>query len=357
MPKPIDAALLLAGYRDATGDEDVERLLVTILEEVARPIVRRVVASALTRDAARLRDAEDIVADTLMDLVRRLRDLREEGAMPIHDLRAYVATCAHNRCHEASRERYPARNRLRNQLQYLCGHHPALAVWRSTNGAIVCGLHEWQGRETATDAVAERVRLAARSDPGAENRTQLIALVPAVLSAAGAPLELNVLVTTVARLINLEQQPEKMALSGAEAATELTTDDVLILRTSLRVLWDDVRRLAPNQRTALLLNLRDSAGNECISLLPLTRTATMADIAVTLEMPLETLAALWNDLPLSDIRIAELLNLTARQVIKLRRLARERLRRFETNRRNQNLGRELRSALTDLTLIPRGRNR
>jgi DNA-directed RNA polymerase specialized sigma24 family protein len=320
-------------------------------------VVTRIVASALARDAAGTSDAEDVVSDTIADLLRRLRDLRGGAGTPIHDLRGYIAICAYNRCHERLRERYPARNRLRNQLHYLCGHHPKLAVWRSAHGAIVCGLPEWQEREPVPLPAAERVRLAARSDPSAENRAQLVTLVPEVLRESGGPLELDVLVSTVARLIGLVSQRADVDLASVEAVTELAVDETLTLRASVQELWNDVRRLAVRQRVALLLGLRDTGGNECLSLLPLTRTATLAEIASALEMPLETLAALWNDLPLSDVRIGGLLQATPRQVIKLRRLARERLQRMQKNRDDRNLRPELDSSLADLALVPRIRNR
>jgi len=353
----IETDVLLRQYLDATGEQEVERLLVAIVEGVARPVVQRVVLSALARDAAGAGDAEDVIGDTISDLLRRLRDLREGSAAPIHDLRGYIATCAYNRCHERLRERHPVRNRLRNQLHYLCGHHAALAVWRSGHGAIVCGLAEWQDCAPAPQMAADGVRVAARSDPTAENRAQLVKLVPEVLRAAGGPLELDVLVSTVARLIDLEPQRAEVDLASVEPVTELAADDVMALRTTVRELWDDVRRLAAKQRVALLLNLRDANGNDCLSLLPLTRTATMAEIAAALEMPAETLAALWNDLPLSDARIGEILGATARQVIKLRRLARERLHRMEKTRDTQNLAPGLDSSLTDLALVPRTRRK
>lgn len=349
--------VLLLQYLDATADEDVERLLIRIIEGTARPVVMRIVASAIARDGAAACDAEDVVADTIADLLRRLRDLRGGEAAPIHDLRGYIATCAYNRCHERLRDRYPARNRLRNQLHYLCGHHPRLAVWSAADGTIVCGLAERRGREPLPDHAADGVYVPARSDPSAENRAQLVALVPEVLRAARGPLALDALVAAVARLIHLAPQRVEVSLAACEPTTELAVDDVLTMRTSVRELWNDVRRLVVRQRIALLLNLRDPNGNECLSLLPLTRTATMAEIAAALEMPPETLATLWNDLPLSDARIAELLQATGRQVIKLRRLARERLRRMQKSREEGNLPADFDSSLTDLALVPRFRNR
>lgn len=330
------ADVLLRAYLAAPDEAEADRQLARILNDAARPLVQRVVSSVY-RDFAAQSDAEDVVADTLTDLLRRLRDARRDPSHAIHDLRGYIATCAYNRCHERLRERYPARNRLRNQLQYLCGHDARLALWRSAQDVLVCGLGEWNGREPLPAERAERVRLAARSDPAAENRTQIAKLVFAVFREAGGPLDLDTLVATIARLIHLEQQRVEVPLASL-AHHEPAADSVLELRASLQALWRDVQQLAPRQRAALLLNLRDAHGRECLSLLPLTRTATIAQIAAAVEMPAERFAALWNDLPLSDAAIAELLGMTPRQIIKLRRLARERLRRMEKNRRDQNVG-------------------
>ncbi|HYH07975.1 MAG TPA: hypothetical protein VEK11_13030 [Thermoanaerobaculia bacterium] len=337
---------LLRAYLQALTEEEADRQLARLLQDVARPVVRRIVES-IARD-----EAEDLLSDTLVDLLRRLRDLRGSGAPPIRDLRGYIATCAYNSCHERMRERYPARARLRNQLQYLCGHHAKLTTWRNANGAVVCGLRDWEGREAVAEA---NVSVPARSDPTAENRAQLITLVPAILRSVGAPLLLDTLVETVARLIHLEMQRADVPLTN-ELASETPADTAFELRVSLRQLWEDVRQLAPKQRAALLLNLRDAHGRECLSLLPLTRTATLPEIAAAVEMPVEQFEALWKELPLSDAAIGELLHASPRQVIKMRRLARERLRRMEKNREQRNVEEKLDSSRkASLVLLTRNR--
>jgi DNA-directed RNA polymerase specialized sigma24 family protein len=336
---------LLQAFLQAPSEEEADRQLARLLDEVAKPVVRRIVES-LARE-----DAEDLLGDTILDLLRRLRELRAQLAPPIRDLRGYIATCAYNACHERMRERYPARARLRNQVQYLCGHHAKLAVWRNANGAIVCGLTEWEGRDPIAEA---NVSLPARSDPAAENRAQLLTLVPAIFKAAGAPLALDTLVDTIARLIHLELQRVDAPLSN-EITSETAADTALELRVSLRQLWEDVQQLAPKQRAALLLNLRDVHGRECLSLLPLTRTATIPEIAKAVEMPLERFQALWKNLPLSDVAIGELLDASGRQVIKMRRLARERLRRMEKSRGQRNTSAELDSSRADMVLVTRNR--
>jgi RNA polymerase sigma factor (sigma-70 family) len=343
---------LLEQYLAVRTDVEADRRLEEILQEVALPVIRRIVSSAVRHSSA-IPDAEDIVADTLMDLLRWLRELRGEAAHPIHDLRRYIVSCAYNRCHERLRERFPERTRLRNQLRYLCGHHGELAIWRNAQGELVCGFREWSGRQAANGNCLEEVRLAARSDPAAENRVQVTALALALLHEADAPVTLDALVAAIARLIGLA--PGKRAevpLAGLQAA-ETAPDAALQARTSLRELWDDVRQLARNQRIALLLNLRDLHGRESLSLFPLTRTATIAEIAEAVGMAPERFAVLWNELPLSDAAIAELLEMTPRQVIKLRRLARERLRRMKKSRTDRNVARDLDSSPKGVTIAGR----
>ncbi|HEX6097283.1 MAG TPA: hypothetical protein VF432_13220 [Thermoanaerobaculia bacterium] len=325
-----DAQQQLEAYLSAASEGDADRHLGAILDEIAKPIVRRIVASVF-RAPANLSDADDLVSDTLTELLRRLRELRTDPSHPIHDLGGYIVTSAYNRCHERLRERSPARNRLRNQLQYLCGHDPRLARWRTADGVLVCGLREWDGRPAADDARAEQLSLPARSDPTAENRAQITALLFEVFRAVGAPLALEALANTIGRLIGLEQRRIEVPLA-AVAGGGVAADEALEVRLSLRELWQDVRQLAPNQRAALLLNLRDVQGRECLSLLPLTRAATVEEIAEAVGIPFERFAVLWNDLPLTDAAIAALLGATPRQVIKWRRLARERLRRIADKR-------------------------
>ena len=319
----------LRQYLAADGEE-AERQLGAMLEGFARPLVERVVATA-----ERNGDSEDIVADTMLDLVRRLRDLRADGRAPIQDFRRYVVTCAYNRCHERLRERYPGRNRLRNQIRYLCNHDRELASWRNGDGALVCGFREWIGRAVDAAVRLEDARAIVQRDPGAQNRAQIAALVPVLLRHAGAPVTVDALASAIARLIGLDQQREVL-LSDLHPSRDTRADEVLVLRTSLQHLWDDVRRLALPQRIALLLNLRDTHGRECLTLLPLTRTASIAEIAAATNIDPNTFAELWNRLPLGDIEIAAFLGVTPRQVIKLRRLARERLRRMARSRSDWN---------------------
>jgi DNA-directed RNA polymerase specialized sigma24 family protein len=322
---------LLRQFLAATTDPEVEDYLTHILDPFAKPIIRGIVASTL-RDVATRDDVEDIVSETVVHLLRRLRDLKSNSSEPIEDLRGYIATCAHNRCHERLRDRYPARNRLRNQLRYLINHDPELAMWRSRDGRLICGYRRWTGQEAVSGDAIEELRIAARSDPGAENRAQIAALVLNVFKHVRAPVDLDNLVKAIARLIGLEESRHMGLVGASQLSSPTAVDCRLELQLSLRQLWEDIQQLALRQRKALLLNLRDRRGGEVLSLLPRTRTATIAEIARAVEMPLMEFATLWRDLPLSDAAIAALLGATPQQVIKLRRLARERLHRISKRR-------------------------
>ena len=96
-------------------------------------------------------------------------------------------------------------------------------------------------------------------------------------------------------------------------------------RAFLVFVWNEIRELPVNQRRALLLNLRDDQHRGMIGLLPLVGLASADEIADVLEWPREAFAAVWNDLPRDDEWIAAELGVTRRQVINLRKCARERL--------------------------------
>jgi len=86
-----------------------------------------------------------------------------------------------------------------------------------------------------------------------------------------------------------------------------------------------MEQLPRNQRAALLLNLKETSGFGCITLFPATGIASVRQLAAAVEMTPESFAELWNDLPLEDAKIAELLGLTRQQVINARKSGRERL--------------------------------
>ncbi len=92
-------------------------------------------------------------------------------------------------------------------------------------------------------------------------------------------------------------------------------------------LWREIGKLPLRHRSALLLNLRDQNGDAMIIMFPLTRVATISQIADILEFSADEFARIWSELPWDDLTIAEYLGLTRQQVINLRQSARMTLRR------------------------------
>ena len=294
-----EADKLLAQYVESPDEGVLER----IIEEFARPIITRIVRSALRGPLAR-QEGDDAISDTLLGLLKRLYDLRADPASnAIADLRGYVATAAYHACYERLRQIAPGRYRLRNRVQYLVGHDPEF-VLKTTAGRTRCTYRGAAGpMQPLKKAVVDAIR------------------------DAGGSIDVEDLVETVAREKGMDDTFEVPLETIDVHAVTTTPETIVEYRLTLRKLWDELRLLAPKQRAALLLNLRDSDGRDVITLFPLTGIASVERIAEVLEMRVEELERIWNDLPLDDQSIGKLLGATRPQVIKLRRLARERLRR------------------------------
>jgi RNA polymerase sigma factor (sigma-70 family) len=137
-------------------------------------------------------------------------------------------------------------------------------------------------------------------------------------------------------------QPERQRLSPEQVSPAEQVDETasvessLVYRSALLAVWREIDLLPPRQRIALLLGLRDENGSAIASLLILLRIATFDELAAAVELGRDELAAIWDQLPLPDLVIAERLGLTRQQVINLRKSARDRLGRRLTFLRDGN---------------------
>jgi hypothetical protein len=293
--------------------------------------------------------AEDVRGEVVLSLLERLNGLRasregEHTDETIGSFRSFVAVTAYRACDTHLRKQYPRRTGLKSKLAYLLGKRTSqqgFALWQAPDGERWCGFEAW--REGGKPLVRSREHARLVENPAAFTREALPGedpahVNPAVLLAAlfnrvGGPIELDDLVTVLAELWGVKDTPLKEAAPGdeeadpvgrvADPAADVATETEQ--RAYLRYLWSEVRQLPPRQCAALLLNLRDAEGRGVIALLPLRGVATLREMAAAMEMPAERFAALWNDLPIEDNAIAELLGVTRQQVINLRKVARERL--------------------------------
>lgn len=125
------------------------------------------------------------------------------------------------------------------------------------------------------------------------------------------------------RRANPELQVTSQQASRIDEAASIESS--LVYRSALVEVWREIDLLPSRQRIALLLGLRDEHGSAITSLLILLRIVTFDELAAAVELSSDDLAAIWDQLPLPDLAIAERLDLTRQQIINLRKSARERL--------------------------------
>jgi hypothetical protein len=290
---------------------------------------------------------------------RQRETTSSEGAAPIASFANYVARAAFNACHEWLRQRAPRRARLQSRVRYVLTHDPRLTMREAADRDWWCGALNSDRpagdgpagadipieslRGTADEQVAAVRREV--GDPAVSPRA-FAEFVHAILAASGRPCRFATLVAAIGACLGEEDVPAAGAGGGSArdagrgqdgredglpSEVERLRDqrpailDVLTHRAHLERLWDEIRELPPRQRAALLLNLRDDEGRGMIELWPQTGIAPLAELARTLDMTEAALRELWPTLPRDDQWIAERLGVTRRQVINLRKCARERL--------------------------------
>lgn len=332
----------LLAFIEATDEEQADRRLESVIDQHAVPIIREILASSLrfhldNHSIPSTQDANDLFNDIVANLLARLRQIRSDPTRgAIADLRGYIAATAYNACNLYLRQKYPRRARLKNRLRYLLSHDAAFALWSNEESGLIGGYAEWCDKAASTpQSFFEKIRQnpvewiqSVRLTRVGTNRAQLSSLLNALFQSCGTPVRLDDLVNIVVDICREKDQPdEPLDKAMNVVAPTLDFETVLDQKHMLSLLWQEVCQLPRRQRLALLLNFRDAHGQDLVSLLPYTRTATIEQIAEAMEFPLQEFLQLWNKLPMDDATIAELLGARRQQVINLRKCARERLER------------------------------
>ena len=335
---PVQIDALLTPLLHETSDEQADELLSHLITTHAEPVIKNVIRFKLRLSAYResqRAEADDIHQEAVLQLFTQLQRFRQApDGNPILDVRGMAAVIAHRTCARWMRRQFPERNAVKNRLHYLLTRQRGFSLWQDDD-KLLAGFAAWQEKNkplTAVRNLAEVEKLPAhlRSLKIAKPQ-ELAEAVATIFNYAGGPIEFDELVSTMAALQGISDQPmESLADDDDAGAALLTTGDAdpawrTEKRMFLQRLWDELQQLPKNQRAALLLNLRDASGHGCITLFPATGIATVRQLAAALEISAEGFAEIWNDLPLEDARIAELLGLTRQQVINARKSGRERL--------------------------------
>lgn len=343
--KGVDS--LLIPYLGATDQLLSERLLAELIKEHAEPVIDKIIKHKLrvslsaAQGQLQNQDGLEIASELRLVIFSELRALKNSPAhRPIANFLSFVAIKTYSACADYFREKNPQRWRLKNTLRHQLKQNPRYALWRSEeSNRWYAGLSDWRARESADEERLTQPRslnvtaaqLAARL-PGANiKRLSADELLAAIFELAGCAVEFDQLIALAAEAWGIkEQAAESFENEDGEARSKLVdtsprVDLIVEQRSYLSKLWAEVSELPPLQRAALLLNLRDAEGGGVIAFIPHLGIASQKEIAEMLGMTEERFAALWNDLPLDDTRIAELLGLTRQQIINLRKTARERL--------------------------------
>lgn len=334
-PTKIDVLLeplLLEG-----SDEQADELLLQLINVHAEPVIKGVIRFKLrlsSYKAAQRAEADDIYQEVLLQLLAQLQKFRKlPDGHPIADLRGMAAVIAHRTCARWLRRQFPERHALKNRLHYLVTRQRGFALWQNAQGQMVAGFAVWQQEnKTETRRSLDLEALSHRIQPPKGGKPQELAdTIAAIFNHVDHPIEFDDLVSTMTSLLGISDQPiESLAdhEDGVASLPDVAEPDPawrIEKRMFLQRLWEELEQLPRNQRAALLLNLKESSGFGCITLFPATGIATLRQLAAAVEMTAEKFAELWNDLPLEDAKIAELLGLTRQQVINARKSGRERL--------------------------------
>ena len=332
-------------YLAETTEAHADLLMAKLISQHARPISSSIIRSKLrvslhpTDMSQHNQEALEILSDVQLLLLSQLRTIKSRPHVGgITNFNSYVAATTYNACYRYLRLKYPMRSRLKNRIRYLLTHDEKFVFWQSSDRDWLCGLASWQNTpamKTQTYYFANQVdmgqqdRLAAAIAEGETTPGRKV--LAEVLKWAGAPVELNLLVTKIAELYSIKDDvgetgsDEQNAQRLAQLPDQCDVSTELEQRQYLQQLWSEICQLPLRQRFALLLNLRDAKGRGVVGLLPLTGVAGIRQIAQVLEMDAERFAALWNLLPLADSIIGEHIGATSQQVVNLRKCARQRL--------------------------------
>ena len=326
---------LLLPLLQATDLSDADRLLADLIREHADPIIQRIVKSKLrvslrpdlgTKDN---QDALDLAANLSATLIAELRELQSNSSeKTIGSFSDYVAIKTYSACADYFREKNPNRARLKYQLRRHLKQHNRFDLWNSGDNRWYAGAGNWKPSSPERSKTINKA-----DDVSATNEEQvpvsdLDQLLSEIFGKAGQPVLFDRLVAIVAERWDVKDVPDE---SFEDAGLRNLVDgapriDLAIeKRLHLERLWLEVCQLPLLQRTALLLNLRESHGGSVICFIPYLGIASRTDIAEMVGLPIERFESLWPELPLDDSRLAELMKLSRQQVINLRKTARERL--------------------------------
>jgi len=338
---------ILLSYLQAVEESERERLLSELVLVHASPLVRHTLRQRLNFfvDHSGVNpnnpEAEDLYHDVITRLIARLNELR---AAPHEDtidsFRQYVARVAANACHDYLRAKSPARSRLKNNLRDLLDRHPEFSRWKDEANEYLCGFAAWRNRELSQESSKNLRQLQERPEafkgkviPGEDvRRLPLTRVVAEIFNWVEGPVKLDPLMEILVVLLEVKDHPVESLDTHDTYPDRRFTDSPFRCETrlegreTLHQLWEEIRRLPPNQRDTFCLGFADENGDDLFSLLINAQVVTLPQLAEELGLTHERLFTLWKALPMGNEALTVELGATRAQINKWRYRALRQLR-------------------------------
>src|SRR5215217_4826712 len=337
-PKDDSSDSMLTRFLSAKSESISDELLRAIIDEHADPIIKKILRSKLRvslngRGTQQNQDALEIAGDMRASIISTLRALRQNpNQTAIANFSDFVAIKTYSACADYFREKHPQRWRLKSLLRRRLRQNPRFALWQAEDRRWYAGFSGRQ--ETGSEAEApDASESNTHPTDGRLSAAQMKSdeFLGVLFERSGRPIVFDEVVKIAAETWHIHDPPAESIDTGGSERDDLFTsseprvDLALEQRLFFEEVWFEVCQLPVLQRAALLLNLRDSRDGGVISFLPFLGVASKEELARLLEMPYADFQKLWNELPLDDLRIAQMFAITRQQVINLRKTARERL--------------------------------
>ncbi len=323
----IDERLL--AYFQSVDEGSSQEQLEYLLEDVARPIIKRIVQRSSRLDVSSAgyeTSPQDVVGEALVRVLKRLRASKvDHNCQVISNFQGLVATITYRAIADHLRARNRERTNLEKKIRRLFAVNNDLGVWKDDEKNVVCGYGVWRSNKPGSydprsvyptlselSLIAEEFRL----DTHKSNTAELMLL---LLNKIRRPIKLNDFVALIDGLVVARQ-------SRIDEITYAQTIPTGVIETRLLLerLFAEIQKLGIEQRKSLLLNMTDSYGYS-IEWFLFTRIATEAELAGLLEISIGEFKRLLNDLPMTDKEIAKQLGMSPTKVANIRKAVRERL--------------------------------
>jgi len=270
-------------------------------ENVIAPGIRQRIEEHLRRRGVRGDDLEELTSEAM---VRLVQSASQPGATPLANPGQYALAVASNLFADYVRRARPRWSHLKRCVLSVLEHPQGarlFARWR-TGAEWVCGLRWWEGRRfhptprylaLQEDPADFRASLQGGRHP---EEMPLGELMAALLAWIGTPLEMDDLVTLLARLRGIEEAVAVPLDAAGARGVESPEDahqgvlDAMAAEEQRAQVWEQIQRLLPSHRAALLLSM---SREELI-----LAAGTLSSAARALGVDLEEFAGVWRVLPL-----------------------------------------------------------